>query len=101
MAMKGNSPFLASFFNLKTPVVVSSEMPIKSADSLVKIWLSFCTSLLITLNKYFSSSLYIFSGSGKGWLSCRSFSHLRPSKIIMVMSPPSSTIEVGPLPSSN
>ena len=37
MAIKGNSPNLANFFNLKTPVVVSSEIPIRSADNLENI----------------------------------------------------------------
>lgn len=35
--MNGSSPFLANLLSLKTPVVVSSEIPIKSADNFVNI----------------------------------------------------------------
>ena len=55
----------------------------------------------IILNNSLSSSYSYLLGSGNYLVLSYVFSHSNPFKIIIVASPPSSTIVVGPLPSGH
>jgi len=82
-----------------TPVVVSSEIPLISAPSLLNLLGSYGITYAKNFNRAFSSLLSADFGSGRVASFSNYFSNLYPSKIIIVASPPSSTMRVGPFPS--
>lgn len=81
--------------------MVSSDKPTKSFYKLINKSGFFGISSLSNFNKQISSSDKSSVISGSYFDSLYILPHLTPSNIIKVMSPPSSTIEVGPNPSSN
>merc|ERR1719412_2501023 len=100
-AGNNNSFFLLIEYNLCTPVVVSSDTPTICAAILCHFFGSFSNSCLIMRNTCLNSALSSLDGSGVVPSASNFFSHLTPSWIKSVASPPSSTIKLGPSPSGH
>jgi len=96
----GNKSFLysANWYNLKHPVVVSSETPTISLAIVLNLFGLSGIIFFKILNNSYSSSVSTESGFGKEPSNSYYSSHFTPKWIIKVASPPSSTNKVGPFP---
>ena len=79
-------------------MVVSSDIPLISDPSLLNLFGSYGITLAKKAKRAFSSLLSASFGSGKDLSYSYYFSNFYPRSIIIVASPPSSTIRFGPFP---
>ncbi|KAF5823012.1 hypothetical protein HanXRQr2_Chr01g0033611 [Helianthus annuus] len=91
-------PLACIWYNLLTPVVVSSDTPTNLSFILWYFFGSVANPSLIIDNTIWNSALSVEVGSGNFPVFSNSSSALTPSWINKVASPPSSTIRSGPPP---